>query len=112
MYIFGVTTLAVWNERLISQICLKNVSFCCQAEDNVGVLEVKRTNPENNFPVGKTTKVVFRATDKAGNNAECSFTVTVKKQGKKPAHSCDVVRKYSSLYLSFSAYSCQLYNCS
>ena len=57
--------------------------------------KIVRTDSGNNFPVGKTTKVVFTATDKAGNNAECSFTVTVKKQGKK-------------FYLSCSAY---LYNC-
>ncbi|MCJ7765562.1 MAG: HYR domain-containing protein, partial [Thiovulaceae bacterium] len=43
----------------------------------VSVVLISGPAPGEVFPVGKTT-VTYRATDSAGNFAECSFTVTVK----------------------------------
>ncbi len=51
-----------------------------RATDNSGdTPSVDRSHrPGDTFPVG-TTQVVYRFTDKAGNNAECTFTLTVGK---------------------------------
>ena len=54
---------------------------CWQVTDNVDVSPiVKRVGEEKPFPLGQTL-VTYIATDGAGNEAKCTLTVTVWKQG-------------------------------
>ncbi|XP_070536967.1 hyalin-like [Ptychodera flava] len=46
------------------------------ATDNSGVATVNTTHQPMPFPIGNTT-VVYTATDNSGNQAECTFTITV-----------------------------------
>ena len=45
--------------------------------DNVAVTSVVADGESETYPVYETTTVTYTASDKAGNSASCSFTVTV-----------------------------------
>ena len=64
------------------QCSRSNVTFTVSATDNCGVTNLVSSPPSGStFPVGVTT-VTSTATDASGNQASCSFTVTVTRHSR------------------------------